>query len=242
MELWSGKDYVNSEAELTKLSDGNCNFTIQNELVGYGMSFTMDRKHLKDLFEAIGNEIGYWDNEVDRNEVVLRIDKELKEKTDELFQDRVFGSGKGEPEGFITKKTFLNIDRNALVANPPGDIMEWIRAEVRRSHGELAQIRELWMDDEWSLPGGGHSKVNITVAHPKDHGMIPEEWRASYANYLAQAETLAVTEILFDADLIDPDNLEWALAETKRVFGNRVVVEVFRSRDGNPPPTPATGL
>lgn len=50
---------TNGEAELTKLEGGTYNFVVQD---GYGgnSAIDLDRKELKDLFSALGHELGHW--------------------------------------------------------------------------------------------------------------------------------------------------------------------------------------
>ena len=60
MELWSGKDDERRIAELEKLENGDVVLSVYGPFEG-NVSVKLDRKHLKDLFNAIGNEIGYWE-------------------------------------------------------------------------------------------------------------------------------------------------------------------------------------
>lgn len=53
-ELWSALDNIRNEVILTKKGDGTFRLVLDTWTT---TEITLDRKHLKDLFNAIGNEL-----------------------------------------------------------------------------------------------------------------------------------------------------------------------------------------
>ena len=66
-ELWSAI-HDGAEAEISKVDDGYVLEFTNGRWSGYP-SITLDRKDLKDLFNAIGNELNMWWDNVSMNEV-----------------------------------------------------------------------------------------------------------------------------------------------------------------------------
>ena len=58
-----------------------------------------------------------------------------------------------------------------------------------------------------------------------------DEWKEGFKNYLAQR--IGITDIFFDLDVVDPEILDWAVDETRKVYPD-VEITFFRSSDGKP--------
>jgi len=57
--LWDAESHGN-EIELSKITNGEYELVIHNDAIGNSAGTALDRKHLKDLFNAIGNELNAW--------------------------------------------------------------------------------------------------------------------------------------------------------------------------------------
>lgn len=60
--IWDGRDPSGNEIELEGPVDDTYQLLIHSDLVSNTLSFELDRKQMKDLFNAIGNELNAFYN------------------------------------------------------------------------------------------------------------------------------------------------------------------------------------
>lgn len=66
-DLWDVYDHTLENEVVLRRTDPNCYELFMTDGYDNACSMTLDRKHLKDLFNAIGNEIGAFSEPVQRN-------------------------------------------------------------------------------------------------------------------------------------------------------------------------------
>jgi hypothetical protein len=127
MELWSGKDEQLNEAELRTGMDKTVILTVNSY---YTAHITLDRKHLKDLFNAIGNEIGYWEPTV--AEKLEKHDRTLQGPED--WKNDEFGNIVGLK---ATGPTRIYIDMDVVPNQAAAD--EAI-ANIKKAQGDYVEV------------------------------------------------------------------------------------------------------